>query len=464
MSNSSEHFAEHSMDRDWPLYMDIFTGPTSVKTQLEKMAKNSSRLSPELIADMIGRDVSDQYIYARDHTNTLGMKFVLNSTTGLANIFANNVMRIAGFAASIWVDVAVFGGAAVGLFGSHMNAFGVGAAIFATWLGMTHDKPLKDRILPYLCLGIASAGASLILVSQTPQGPNAPDFRKPFTELLATQFTRGNTDERVNIANYQGQIDGKLNQIHMNEVKLAGNGTPMLNDGYQDNDDIAREMERQNVTLRAEVASLTASKAKEEANLVTATQQDPVDFWGRIFAALYIGTWLFSSQALVAGIIGQVRANHKERSPHDKAEAKKNKHLKDFRKFIEAADDGKRRNFMHNAVVSVATQFANILYEVAPENSDPVKHDKFASLFEGDNRTRIHEMAFRYVDNVVEPRAANANEKKPWSVFNRKSGAAPQPEAPAPAPSAEASASPAAEPAVETAEPTPQTGPSAPKP
>lgn len=408
MSLNNDYFGTASMERDWPPYMDIFTGDTPVKKQLAAMAKVSSRFSPELVADMVGRDVTDQYVYARDHTNLRVTKFVLNATTGLANIFANNVMKIVGLGASLWVDYAVFGGAAASLFGSHLNAFGVGAAIFATWLGLKHDEPLSKKVLPILCLGVASAGASLILVSQEPQSPTDPNFRAPFTQLLATQFPKGNTDERTNVSTYEGQIVALTSDIDAKRTRLTsgGNGGQnMLSDGSTGNDEEAQQLVADIAALESSRRDATINKNTEQARLVTATEQDPVDFWGRIFAALYIGTWLFASQALVANIIGSVRQNHKENYPKAKNEAARRKHLEDFRHFIEHPDQTKRENFIRTTVGNVTTQFAGVLYAVSPESQSADKHNKFASLFEGDTRERIQQLAFEYVNRTVEPRS-----------------------------------------------------------
>jgi hypothetical protein len=397
-------FTQNTGGQNWaPEAWNLHGKPQDVLESLRIKAVQRNQFSPYEIGVDAGRLVLDQYYAANGDTNKGAAIKSVFSFQGLNNAGAV-LLPLGGMIAALGVDYQIFGSAAKGMvveplpFG--LKAFAVGSLIFAGGLGLTekfNDRTKKTAM--YTTLIVASLGASFLAA-------DSKEFRQKFTNTLATKIDKGSNEDQKKVDQLNTAIEAIDNRIKGNNTRLSTGGVggkPILADGFPGNDDEGKQILRINEGLEKDLVTKSGELGAAKASLKVSTEQDPVDFYGRIAASTYIGAWLIAAQLLVAEVVRRAGKTYSDfRTTNTKNVIQKN-----FLTGIVSPDETVRKNAIRSAAQSALSKISEVLSTAKLESGQPDKvNDNFAKLFEEAEYKRMievaEEMIFRGI--VVQPR------------------------------------------------------------
>lgn len=385
MASQIQNSSSKSQTNWAPSQWDMYGNASQVLEGLKRKADVRVNFSPRELGGDAGRFVLDQYYAAKGET---GRATVIQSICSSDNLTFNiaRILPLIGMAAAVGVDYAIYGAAAEGMGSAHMpfdlNAFGIGSLIFAGALGLSEKyKNTGKTVLLYLAMFIATLGASFIAA-------DGNTLRTHFTQSLSSAYTAGSDDEYTTVKSLENEISTIRTLIDRNTQRLekgGNNGLNMLADGFTGNDIEANNIINENSRLQEELAKKSTDLAKARPAYEIAKRKDPLDFWGRILAALYTGAWLFAAQLMVAETIRMASTNYKESRSKI---AERNRQKKFFEKFDDS-DEIVSENTIRAAVEATLSRFSEILSTSKADSKYANKHDNFAKLFEEESYNKI---------------------------------------------------------------------------
>lgn len=390
-------------NHNWaPDYWDLFGGPAKVEDALANKARNRQTFSPLELGTDAGRAVLDQYYFAKGEHSKAGITQSILSLPNATHIVAM-ALPIAGLAAAIGVDYAIFGTASKDMPQSELQysryAFAFGSLVFASALGLAEKyNNSVSRIALYSALFVASAGASFIYA-------NDEKFRGHFTKTLASTFTTGYDGPQKEVDALKIKIERVDKNIDTSNKTLTtgGNGGKhMLADGSRHNDDHARELIGEIKDLNKEKKDLQGKLAEALPALDQAKRKDPIDFYGRLAATGYMAAWLIAAQLLIATIVRRASDSFDQFRGKISARRRQKKLIQD----LEHPDEEKRKRTTEATIKVMLSRFSEKLS--LPTSNDgaysATRQQNLTDLFQDKTYTQMVQAGTDIVYGAVIPR------------------------------------------------------------